>query len=100
MKGTQFFRVDVGALVLLETEDEKPPVALIRRNEGSRSTAFASASEPDPLLDDAAAQISVDQSSNHFFHRLAQRPVRQPYLARPTTEVAGLNTPFMSTVCH
>ena len=60
LKSTQFFRVDIGAFALLETEDEEPPVALIRRDERSRSTTFASASEPDQLLDDAATHVGVD----------------------------------------
>ena len=46
-----------GALVLLETEDEKPPVALIRRNEGSRSTTFL-----------ASAKGVARTSAQHMVH--------------------------------
>ena len=40
LKGVPIFQVDVGAPVLLETEGEEPPVALICRDEGSRSATF------------------------------------------------------------
>jgi hypothetical protein len=50
LQGFEFLVADVRALVLLETEDEEPPAALVGRYECSRPTALAPTWKPNALL--------------------------------------------------
>ena len=100
LKGAQFFRVDIGALVLLETEGEEPPVALIGCDECSRSATLAPASKPDPFLDDSAAQVA--SISPRIISSTAWHSARSdsPTLRAQRPKWRVLNTLFMRKVCH
>src|SRR3972149_6097218 len=52
---------DVRALVLLEPENEKPSAPPAGRHECSRPAALAPTRKRNPLLDDAATQLGIDQ---------------------------------------
>jgi len=43
----------------------------------------------DPLLDDAAAKIGVDQATGSTINRLAQAPIRNPLAARKPHQPFG-----------
>jgi hypothetical protein len=81
-QGQQIVRLDVRALVFGERVKEHGagagPVGDQRAVAARAALSFPS----DPLLDDAAAKIGVDQATGGARYGLAQAPIRNPLAAR------------------
>src|SRR5258708_24490123 len=75
LEGSQLVLLDVGGPILREAGDEErqlsPPVEDDRAEAAGCSLPFAS----NPLLDDPAAEIGIDQACLGVLDRLAQRRV-------------------------
>src|SRR5206468_4698057 len=93
---TQFLGAHVCSLVLLEPEDKEPAVAAVGRHQGPRATALAATGKSDAFLDNAPAQIAIDQSPCHLGDCPAKSSVGQLRLAHPTGEIACLEDAFQT----
>jgi hypothetical protein len=56
----EFVVSDVGPLVLLEPEDEKPSITLVGRNQGPGTATFTATGKPNPLLHDATTKVGIN----------------------------------------
>jgi hypothetical protein len=76
--------------VLAETESEYGPIVPAKQDQRAIAARLSFARPRDPLLDDAAAKVSVDQAALRPRDCISQRLIAQFLLAREALEPAIL----------
>jgi hypothetical protein len=82
--------LDVRPLVLRKAIDEDEASGLVRRDQHTETTALSLSGTADPLLEQATAEIGIEQTVCQFLHGLAQPGRGQSLLACPTVEPSRL----------
>src|ERR1700728_3427277 len=101
----QFVLIDIAAFILGEAKEEHRPLAAPKRDHGAVAAALALSGARNPLLDQAAAKISVHKSLFGAACGLDERRIGYPFPALKPRESFQLvnphpDDPHSRTITH